>query len=180
MDMTFRKGFTRLETALGLCVVTGILVLVLPMVWRGTGQDRQRSAVHRAENLAAAVLDYRAETGRWPESRGGRLDVGCLTGTPARASRQMSRAQLVGAMADDPLLGTARVEAPWLDRIPVDPWGRPYRAHLAGATGERAVVVVSAGPDGVFQTDPGRAARGFAGDDVGIVVIDQTDGGPRP
>lgn len=173
-----KKGFTRLEMALGICVVAGALLVALPLVWRETGQDRHRRAVHRAENLAAAVLDYRAETGRWPEGRGGSLDVACLTRAPA--PRAVAAAE-AGAAAAGTLVRTGGVTPlPWLDEIPVDPWGRPYRVHLAGQAGEPAVAVVSAGPDGVFQTDPGRVARGFAGDDLGIVLIDQTDGGSRP
>ncbi|MFN2369644.1 MAG: type II secretion system protein GspG [Candidatus Krumholzibacteriia bacterium] len=180
MDLAFRKGFTRLETALGLCVVAGLLVVVLPTLWRGTGQDRQRSAVHRAENLAAAVLDYRSETGRWPEARGGSLDVTCLVEVPARRDPPVGRAELGGMLAAVPARDGDGAARPWLDAIPVDPWGRPYRVNLLGDAGERAVAVVSAGPDGVFQTGPERAAHGLAGDDAGIVLIDQTDGGSRP
>ena len=177
MFLTGKKGFTRLELALGLCVTAGVMLVVLPIVWRGTGQDRPRRAVHRAENLAAAVLDYRAETGRWPDASGGSLDVACLTRVPAAAgATPLAGAAMSPAMRDDD--GSAR---PWLDEIPIDPWGRPFRVQLAAAAaGEPAVAVVSAGPDGIFQTDPGRAVRGFAGDDVGIVLIDQTEGGNRP
>ena len=176
MFLLGKKGFTRLELALGLCVVAGVMLVVLPIVWRGTGQDRPRRAVHRAENLAAAVLDYRAETGRWPDARGGTLDVACLTRGPAVAAVPLTGAAMSATLRDEG--GSAR---PWLQEIPIDPWGRPFRVHLApAAAGEPAVAVVSAGPDGIFQTDSGRAMHGFAGDDVGIVLIDQTAGGNRP
>ena len=178
MFLIGKKGFTRLELALGLCVTAGVMLVVLPIVWRGTGQDRPRSAVHRAKNLGAAVLDYRAETGRWPDAGGGgSLDVACLTRTPAASAGAVPLTGAAMGLASRGDGGSAR---PWLEEIPIDPWGRPFRVHLASATGEPAVAVVSAGPDGVFQTDPGRAARGFAGDDVGIVLIDQTEGGNRP
>ncbi len=176
MFLIGKKGFTRLELALGLCVVAGVMLVVLPIVWRGTGQDRPRRAVHRAENLAAAVLDYRAETGRWPDAHGGNLDLACLTRGSVAAAVPLTGAAMSATLRDED--SSAR---PWLQEIPVDPWGRPFRVHLAAAAArEPAVAVVSAGPDGIFQTDPGRAVRGFAGDDVGIVLIDQTEGGNRP
>ena len=78
------KGFTRLETVLGLVVVTAVLATAGPLLWRGSGQDRPRQAVHRAAEIAAAVLDYRAETGDWPAANGAALDVACLTRAPAR------------------------------------------------------------------------------------------------
>lgn len=181
MFLLGKKGFTRLELALGLCVTAGVMLVVLPIVWRGTGQDRPRSAVHRAENLAAAVLDYRAETGRWPDASGGSLDVACLTRSPAVAAASAGTTPLTGAAMSMTSSGDDGSARPWLKEIPVDPWGRPFRVHLAAAAaGEPAVAVVSAGPDGIFQTDSGRVVRGFAGDDVGIVLIDQTEGGNRP
>jgi len=178
-----RKGFTRLEVVLGLCVTAAVLAVTLPSLWRGNGQDRQRNAMSRAEELASAVLDFRCDTGRWPESAGGELDVTCLTLTPAAAADQGFRAPHVDR------------DRPWLDEVPLDPWGRPYRVHLVGAAVAAAVVsdaagypsappagigilVISAGPDGVFQTDPRHGEAGFTGDDVGYSLVNPAVSGP--
>jgi len=178
------KGFTRLETALGLGVVVALLVLVAPRVWRGTGQDRQAKAERDATKLAAAVLDYRQETGRWPAETGPCLDVTCLTETPAPRPRDVTAAQLGGTVAGAMVVGANdAAPRPWLDAVPVDPWGSPYRVYLLtlDETGGRpALVVISAGPDGTFQTSAGRAGHGLAGDDLGITMPADPDGGSRP
>ncbi len=180
MLMIATKGFTRLETALGLFVIAGVLMVVLPKVWWGTGQERQRRAVHRAEYLAAAVLDYRAETGSWPVAAGGGLDVSCLTRTPDRRPEAVSQAMMAGALTGGMPGATGGGPRPWLDEIPVDPWGRPYRVTRATVDDAPGVAVVSAGPDGIYQTDPGRAERGLTGDDLGVVLLVPLDGGPLP
>ena len=189
-----RKGFTRLEVALGLCVVAAVLVVTLPGLWRGNGQDRQRNARSRAEEIAAAVLDYRCDTGRWPDATGGLLDVACLTEKPVPTDDAVTQAAAGSVRsADGTRPGPVRSD-PWLDEIPLDPWGRPYRVHLVGSAVAAAVasdaagypaappagvgiLVLSAGPDGVFQTDPGAAAGGFAADDVGFYLVNPGSGG---
>ncbi|HPF70961.1 MAG TPA: type II secretion system protein GspG [Candidatus Krumholzibacteria bacterium] len=177
MFLYVRQGFTRLETALGLCVVCAALVVAAPMLWRGIGQDRPRQAVQTAQELATAIIDYRADTGRWPAAGTvGPVNLALLTEAPGRGAATAS-APLAGAFAAP----DRNASRPWLNAIPVDPWGRPYRVRLTtDIDGSPAVAVVSAGPDGVFQTPAGGSPRGFAADDVGIVLIDQTDGGSRP
>ena len=64
-------------------------------------------------------------------------------------------------------IGAAGWRGPYLDRVPIDPWGRAYLALLdAGARAPRAVF--SAGPNGLVDTKPGAPA--LAGDDVGVMI----------
>ncbi|MFO7653072.1 MAG: type II secretion system protein GspG [Candidatus Krumholzibacteriia bacterium] len=71
---------------------------------------------------------------------------------------------------------------PYLEQVPLDPWGRSYVVSVVPGGGEgvqgsedaaEVVLVVSAGPDGVLQTAldvvPPDGACG--GDDVGLVVL---------
>ncbi len=65
---------------------------------------------------------------------------------------------------------------PYLDACGVDPWGRPYlvnvlAAYSSAATTDRRLWVLSAGPDGRFQTSSlARTADRVAGDDIGSLV----------
>jgi hypothetical protein len=72
---------------------------------------------------------------------------------------------------------------PYLDQIPLDPWGRPYVVNICFAHAPRAgswsarnefhnVLVISAGRNGVFETpfDPGAVAEAAGGDDIAAVV----------
>ena len=189
------KGFTRLEVVLGLCVTAAVVLVTVPSLWRGNGQDRQRNAMSRAEEIAAAVLDYRCDTGRWPGMSDGRLDVSCLTEAPGHGVGEPARARAAGGFTiESPDSDRVRTR-PWLDEIPLDPWGRPYHVHLVGGAVAAAVtsdaagypaappeglaiLVISSGPDGIFQTDPRDDAAGFAGDDIGCRLVNPTDPAP--
>lgn len=65
---------------------------------------------------------------------------------------------------------------PYLDACPLDPWGRPYvanviAAHSTSPASHRQLLVLSAGPDGRFQTVAAAAAgQQVGGDDVGCLV----------
>jgi len=79
------------------------------------------------------------------------------------------------------ITGTPRWKGPYLERSPgLDPWGRSYLVNIknadpaketpdTSASGLRWTIVISAGPDGVLQTDPTTFAVSNpspAGDDI--------------
>jgi hypothetical protein len=162
------QHITRFEVILGALVIAVLALAVVPMLREDAAMGGVQKAAASAEIIAKAVLDYRAETGDWPpRDAGGGLDPTCLTGPPSAAATATA---MNGTMAGgDP--------NPWLARIPLDPWYRPYRVHLLGEGSARRLVVLSAGPDGSYQTSPAvlaalrpSEAPAFAGDDTGAVL----------
>lgn len=91
-----------------------------------------------------------------------------LTNTPAGQSTRRY-----------PTGGAACWRGPYVDSSPLDPWGRPYVAnvvatHSADPTRHRRLFVVSAGPDGRFQTNANAtASEKVAGDDIGCLVFER-------
>jgi hypothetical protein len=88
---------------------------------------------------------------------------------------------------------SAADEKTWLKEVPVDPWDRPFRVVILGnRTGSEptpdsipssgypdvpppgtAIVVLSSGPNGLFDTDLARfwsSDNSFGGDDLGFVL----------
>jgi prepilin-type N-terminal cleavage/methylation domain-containing protein len=76
---------------------------------------------------------------------------------------------------------------PYLDRIPIDPWGRPYMINIGFALPSvegtitadndyHTVMVLSAGKDGLYNTtfDAKTYNESPGGDDIGFVIL-----GPR-
>lgn len=72
---------------------------------------------------------------------------------------------------------------PYLDRVPLDPWGRPFVVNIGFAlpvvsgtvtamNDYHNVMVLSAGKDGIFETtfDLGATNEKPGGDDIGFVV----------
>jgi hypothetical protein len=124
-------------------------------------EEPGQRAVTLAGELAHALADYHRETGAWPLRTATDLDLTALAAPPAAAG---------ASAAPEPAAAP-----PLVPEIPLDPWGRPFRAVLL-ADG-RGVAVVSAGPDGRFATAFGRLwdRRGmddaFDGDDAGFVLV---------
>ena len=75
-----------------------------------------------------------------------------------------------------PRSGKYRWRGPYIDNSTLDPWGRPYVINIISVYSNdpikfRRMWVLSAGPDGIFQT-PYKAtlADDISGDDIGILV----------
>ena len=79
-----------------------------------------------------------------------------------------------------PITGSMRWRGPYLNgSSPVDPWGRPYvinviSGYFANATNYKRLWVVSAGPNGRFDTSANATATtDLAGDDIGVMLSQQ-------
>jgi prepilin-type N-terminal cleavage/methylation domain-containing protein len=87
--------------------------------------------------------------------------------------------------SSDPLYSESRTphvrpgwNGPYLDSIPLDPWGNPYVINILYARNDNNayvqhnVMVISAGPNEVFETSfhDSRANEQIEGDDIGYVM----------
>jgi general secretion pathway protein G len=111
-------AFTLTEMMVVLVIIGLIAAIVGPRLFNRLDTAKQRTAHLQIENLASAVNLFRIDTGRLPTRDEG-LDV------------------LVHAPAD----GTEWL-GPYLtkDRVPLDPWGRPY-VYDVDPTGARFTIV---------------------------------------
>lgn len=184
MERQERKGFSGFDVLLGL----GVLVVVaVSLPWLGQQLNLAKNARSRdhASRVAQAILDYHTEMGQWPAAHGQPMDLTVLTlpSSPTRGTMVAPDAQ------------------PWIEELPVDSWGRPFVAAVydengPGQTAVRAragsraypmapppgatIVVVSAGHDGILQSDldalASLAPPIYLGDDTGQVLHGQTPG----
>ncbi len=75
-----------------------------------------------------------------------------------------------------PTGGSSGWRGPYLEPAPLDPWGRPYVVNVvctwSDSTSQyRRMWVLSAGPDGRFQTEASAGpTAAIAGDDIGLLV----------
>jgi prepilin-type N-terminal cleavage/methylation domain-containing protein len=99
-------------------------------------------------------------------ARGDLLDNHLLRNTPQNA-----------AGAAYAITGTNRWRGPYVaGSTPVDPWGRPYvinviSGHNTGVTNYKRLWVMSAGPNGRFDTPAAATAiTEISGDDIGVLL----------
>ena len=183
-------GFSQFESLLGLAIMALVVVVVLPAMKSHLRAEQRSRAEIQAREVARVVLDYNADTGRWPHVHNGQADLSVLTGNGQNPERHLAEAGLVGSM----IMGTGPAQScvsgmkPWLEEEPLDPWRRPFRVYLveeqkSGPDGlaTRGVLVVSDGRNGKLETDPARwevpegdgdrdPAPVMSGDDIGFYL----------
>ena len=155
---------------MGIALIAAVGLALMPSARGFLFEEPGQRAVTVAEELAHSMVDYHRENANWPAQSGSGLDLAAL----ARKSPATAGSSLTGGM------GTP-VDAPLVREIPLDPWGRPFRAVLLN--GGAAVAVFSSGPDGNLDTAIERLwgrrdmTSAFDGDDAGYILVINDDGG---
>lgn len=117
-------GFTLIELMVVLVIIGVLAALIVPNVLDRADSARVTAAKTDIANLGQALKLYRLDNQRYP-------------------SAQQGLQALVAKPSVDPIPPNWR---PYLDKLPNDPWGRPYQYLNPGIQGE--FDVLSFGADG--------------------------------
>ncbi len=118
-------GFTLIELLVVLVIIGVLAALIVPNVLDRTDDARVSAARTDVNSLMQALKLYKLDNQRFPSAEQG-LD----------------------SLVRKPTVGTVPINwKPYLDKLPTDPWGRPYQYLNPGVKGE--VDIFSFGSDGV-------------------------------
>jgi len=118
------RGFTLIELMVVLVIIGVLAALIVPNVLDRTDDARATAAKADINNLVQALKLYKLDNQRFPSAEQG-----------------------LEALVNKPTAGN--VPPNWrryLDKLPADPWGRPYQYIFPGVKGE--VDIFSLGADG--------------------------------
>ncbi|MBK6296390.1 MAG: type II secretion system major pseudopilin GspG [Rhodoferax sp.] len=117
-------GFTLIELMVVLVIVGVLAALIVPNVLDRADDARLTAAKTDVNNLMQALKLYKLDNQRFPSAEQG-----------------------LQALQTKPTSGSIPANwRPYLDKLPADPWGRPYQYLNPGIKGE--VDVLSFGADG--------------------------------
>ena len=119
------RGFTLIELMVVLVIIGVLAALIVPNVLDRTDDARATAARTDVNNLVQALKLYKLDNQRYP--------------TAEQGLEALVRKPTAGAVPPN--------WKPYLDKLPADPWGRPYQYANPGVKGE--IDVFSYGADGV-------------------------------
>lgn len=193
------KGFTLIELAVVLAIIAVLAAILTPMVTGYIDQARVARATADAKTVSQAVTLYRRDTGVYPifsslaNSRTGTTNASALVGpgteptltgtsytaawttiltTTTLAVTQLNTA-LTGLTVNDTNPAHVSYRGPYIGALDTDPWGNYYVVtanNLASSTNR--AFVVSAGPNGILETNPAQGTTTFttSGDDIAVPI----------
>ena len=120
------RGFTLVEMLLVITIIGILAALVIPKMVGRSEQARQAAAHADLSSIKTALDAYEVDNGFYPK---GLQD---LIQQPSNAKNW---------------------HGPYLDNLPVDPWGNPYVYAFPGRHNPNGFDLSSVGPDGKAGTD---------------------------
>jgi len=196
-------GFTLVEIIVVIAVIAILAAIMTPSIIKNIDDSKIARAKNDVQVLGATVADFYKDMGKWPtdddpsagssnylyvlETSDGNTPSTSGTDTGSWANWADSRRDTFEnqLILNDPegggnayaTSGEFRWKGPYISEIKSDPWGNKYYCNVRGlygsSNGYEATFVLSAGPDGVINTDVKQlisASPTLGGDDIGFRV----------
>lgn len=125
-----RSGFSLVEMLIVIALIAVVGTLLIGRIGNLFGGAQEDVAKQFVENsLKAPMIKYRIDTGSYPSTEQG---LAALITKPASA---------------------AKWKGPYIEKMPEDPWGRPYQYRFPGTRNTDAYDLWSLGPNPDSEAD---------------------------
>lgn len=183
------RGFTLIEIIVILAVISILVAILTPTVLKYIDEARNDRAQSDVVSINAMLNDLIKDTGQYPGAKldttatantflcgAGNVGLGGQTwGTTANCETLDNHLAVnspgAAVTTDDySSTGKFRWKGPYITNLSEDPWGNAYQVNASTLVGGSTAVtwVISAGPDGSFQTSV--TSTSLSGDDVGARI----------
>jgi prepilin-type N-terminal cleavage/methylation domain-containing protein len=184
------KGFTLIEIIVILAVISILVAILTPTVLKFIDDAQRSSAENSVQVLAASINDLIKDTGQFPGSKTSKTflcsangdfatdstsswapdDTVCSNFFDHLITNDPDGSGTPDQVTDYRSTGKRRHRGPYLSSIDEDPFGNVYQVNVSTLKGgdRNPTWVISAGPDGDFQT--ATTDKKLSGDDIGIRI----------
>jgi len=189
------RGFTLIEVIVVAGIIAILAGILVPMIFNQIDESKKTRALGDIKSLSTAILSFKKDVGKWPvvdlttgdQSANIMVSAGNVPPLPAKftavgSGNEEFKSRLAADARNEAVFAAGGIynatwKGPYMPEITADPWGNAYvmnsgylfytEADLVGAT-TAAVWLLSAGPNGTFETDTNSTA--LEGDDIGIRI----------
>ncbi|MGA6993828.1 MAG: prepilin-type N-terminal cleavage/methylation domain-containing protein [Candidatus Deferrimicrobiaceae bacterium] len=185
------RGFTLIEVVVVVAVIAILAAILTPFITKYIDDSKVAKSRNETQVIGAAVVNAMKDLGRWPDRRTATADyLGLYTGSTAPNAALFGSAtgwaaaggnrwnqldtHLVTNSHGYPATGETRWNGPYATTLPQDPWGRAYvmnsQEFTSTAVPSPPVWVLSAGKNGVVETNIAAAVTTPGGDDIAFRI----------
>jgi general secretion pathway protein G len=173
------SGFTLIEVIVVAGIIAVLAGILVPIIFKEIDESKKTRAAADVKSISSALFVLKKDTGQWPVSTNCVPAVTMLTGkgtVPTFAGAgwvDANQGRYTHSLAADdngcwspPAVDPATWKGPYMAEVTADPWGRAYVTNAAEFLTAGPVWIISAGPDGIVQTDITDSVP--RNDDIGI------------
>lgn len=182
------RGFTLIEVIVVAAIIAILAGILVPMIFNQIDEAKITRAEADCKTISSALLMFRKDTKKWPYYDSEDCSSMYLTlqtgtgGDPVDPGdwKINSKAVALGLILNLPGVSPPVAQAcyngkasSYLTEDKVDPWGNKYIVNAANFETAGPVWVISAGPNGVLDTNATSQSLnniGSNGDDIGVRI----------
>lgn len=194
MMINDKRGFTLIEVIVVVGIIAILAGILVPMIFNQIDEAKIARAQADTKSISTAIQTFRKDTGKWPSFSGGTYpcsspanggdaavitalnsdgDMPTITGSNWDTSNTYSISTvLMSSNSCYPVPANSSGpgwKGPYMNATLADPWGNKYLVNAIDfENATKGVFVISAGPNGILETNANYEAVG--GDDIGIKI----------
>ncbi|MBC8019083.1 MAG: type II secretion system protein GspG [Verrucomicrobia bacterium] len=168
MRFNDKRGFTLIEVIVVAGIIAILAGILVPMIFNQIDEAKVTRALGDMKSIQSGIMIFKKDTGSWPDKTApGVVGVTLLysdsksTATPPIPTNSgidwnSTTAERIADHLNannDGVYGATTWKGPYLNANDADPWGNAYIINADNFSTDGKVWVVSAGPDGIIQTN---------------------------
>ena len=164
------SGFTLLEMVIVVAIIALLAGILVPVTINQVEEAQLARALGDVKALCNSLVIYKTDSGVWPTTKKMLYSDGALATSEAANWEAAGDSEHIERCLRDNLPATVGWNGPYMSGFAADPWGNRYVVEINGvtATGSPYGWIISAGPDGQFQT--AKTDTTLKGDDIGLLL----------